>query len=86
MLTREEVLDEAQTRFYAGCIVLAIEALHEKDNVYRDLKPENILLDNEGYAKVRKAATLAQKLGQLQPFLAVLPKGCVGQLASCGPA
>jgi serine/threonine protein kinase len=52
VLTREEVLDEAQTRFYAGCIVLAIEALHEKNNIYRDLKPENILLDNEGYAKL----------------------------------
>ena len=32
--------------------MLAIEALHEKNNVYRDLKPENILLDNEGYAKL----------------------------------
>jgi hypothetical protein len=33
--------------------------------------------------QVRK--TLAQKLGQLQPFLAVFPLECMGQLASFGP-
>jgi hypothetical protein len=33
-----------------------------------------------------KDAQLAQKLGQLQPFLAVLsPKSCLGQLATSGP-
>ena len=32
-----------------------------------------------------KDAKLAQQLGQLQPFLAVLPQECVGQLASFGP-
>jgi hypothetical protein len=32
-----------------------------------------------------KDAKLAQKLGQLQPFLAVLPPECMGQLASFGP-
>ena len=32
-----------------------------------------------------KDAELAQKLGQLQPFLAVFPRECVGQLASFGP-
>jgi hypothetical protein len=31
-------------------------------------------------------AELAQELGQLQPFLAVSPQECVGQLASFGPA
>ena len=30
-------------------------------------------------------AKLAQKLGQLQPFLAVFQLECVGQLASFGP-
>jgi hypothetical protein len=30
-------------------------------------------------------AKLAQKLGQLQPFIAVLPQEYVGQLASAGP-
>jgi hypothetical protein len=32
-----------------------------------------------------KDAKLAQKLGQLQPFLAVFPQECMGQLASFGP-
>jgi hypothetical protein len=32
-----------------------------------------------------KDAKLAQKLGQLQPFLAALPQECMGQLASFGP-
>ena len=32
-----------------------------------------------------KDAKLAQKLGQLQPFIAVFPVECVGQLASFGP-
>jgi hypothetical protein len=32
-----------------------------------------------------KDAKLAQKLGQLQPFLAVLPQECMGQLAHFGP-
>ena len=32
-----------------------------------------------------KDAKLAQKLGQLQPFIAVFPQECMGQLASFGP-
>jgi hypothetical protein len=30
-------------------------------------------------------AVSAQKLGQLQPFIAVFPQECAGQLASSGP-
>ena len=32
-----------------------------------------------------KDTKLAQKLGQLQPFVAAFPRECVGQLASFGP-
>jgi hypothetical protein len=32
-----------------------------------------------------KDAKLAQKLGQLQPFIVVFPKDCMGQLAFFGP-
>jgi hypothetical protein len=34
----------------------------------------------------KKEAKLAQKLGQLQPYIAVLPQECMGQLASFGPS
>ena len=32
-----------------------------------------------------KHVKLAQKLGQLQPFIAVSPQGCTGQIGSFGP-
>ena len=35
--------------------------------------------------KSEKDAKLAQKLGQLQPFIVVFPQECMGQLASFGP-
>jgi hypothetical protein len=38
-----------------------------------------------GGATGEKDAKLAQKLGQLQPFAAVFPQECTGQLASFGP-
>ena len=39
-------------RFYAACVVLALEHMHSQGIVYRDLKPENLLLDPDGYIKV----------------------------------
>jgi len=51
-LLEEQTLSEESTRFYMGNIVLALEALHAKNNIYRDLKPENILLDTKGYVKI----------------------------------
>ena len=51
-LLEEQTLSEESTRFYTGNIVLALEALHAKNNIYRDLKPENILLDTMGYVKI----------------------------------
>ena len=45
-------LDEGAAKFYFGCIVMAMKALHANNCVYRDLKPENVLLDRLGYAKL----------------------------------
>ncbi|CAJ1386018.1 unnamed protein product [Effrenium voratum] len=38
--------------FYAGCVIAALEHLHERKIIYRDLKPENIMLDTRGYGKI----------------------------------
>eukprot|EP00123_Amoebidium_parasiticum_P013457 comp21966_c0_seq1/m.31694 comp21966_c0_seq1/g.31694 ORF comp21966_c0_seq1/g.31694 comp21966_c0_seq1/m.31694 type:complete len:544 (-) comp21966_c0_seq1:330-1961(-) len=44
---------EKRAKFYIGELVLALQYMHEQENViYRDLKPENILLDEKGHIKV----------------------------------
>lgn len=44
--------DELTSRFYIGCVVEALEYLHERDIAFRDLKPENLLMDTAGYVKL----------------------------------
>lgn len=51
-LRRETLFEEKTTRFYASCVVLAFEYMHDLDIIYRDLKPENLLIDKDGYIKV----------------------------------
>eukprot|EP00397_Hematodinium_sp_SG-2012_P000212 GEMP01000212.1.p1 GENE.GEMP01000212.1~~GEMP01000212.1.p1 ORF type:complete len:2586 (+),score=598.26 GEMP01000212.1:101-7858(+) len=46
------ILNAKQTRFYIGCLILALELLHSRRIIYRDLKAENILLDKFGYIKL----------------------------------
>ncbi|KAL1519560.1 hypothetical protein AB1Y20_023074 [Prymnesium parvum] len=45
-------LREAEARFYAACVVIAVEHIHSKGWAFRDLKPENILIDEQGYPKL----------------------------------
>jgi len=39
-------------RFYAACVLDAMEYMHDRFIVYRDLKPENLLIDSSGHVKV----------------------------------
>ena len=45
-------ISESNAKFFFGCLLSAVETLHEKNIVYRDLKPENVVVDDEGYLKM----------------------------------
>lgn len=42
-------IDEDEVKFYAACLVLAIEHMHAQRIIHRDIKPENALIDEKGY-------------------------------------
>mmetsp|Transcript_26141 Transcript_26141/g.52549 ORF Transcript_26141/g.52549 Transcript_26141/m.52549 type:complete len:793 (-) Transcript_26141:816-3194(-) len=42
-------IPNANSRFYAACILESLSHLHHRHITYRDLKPENILIDAAGY-------------------------------------
>jgi len=51
-LGKKRCFTEQQSRFFVGCILLALEYLHQKHIIHRDLKPENIVFDSKGYLRV----------------------------------
>ncbi len=51
-LRAHDALPEAEVRFFAAELVLAIQYLHTMGCTYRDLKTENVLLSAAGHVKV----------------------------------
>ena len=52
VIRKMDLLDNDESRFYIGTMILSIEYLHRRKIVYRDIKPENIMVDHDGYLKL----------------------------------
>jgi cGMP-dependent protein kinase len=61
MIRQVDLLDNEETRFYIGTLLLTLEYLHGLGIVYRDLKPENMIVDELGYLNLIDFGT-AKKL------------------------
>lgn len=39
-------------KYYAACLIVALECLHKNDVIYKDLKTENVVISENGLAKL----------------------------------
>ncbi|CAK9001601.1 Serine/threonine-protein kinase 38-like (NDR2 protein kinase) (Nuclear Dbf2-related kinase 2) [Durusdinium trenchii] len=51
-MEKKNRLSLAETRFYMGELVQAIDAIHQCGFIHRDLKPDNLVLTAQGHLKL----------------------------------